>query len=126
MRDTGQRFGEFVPAVPHRVRKQRPHPSLPRKRGRVREGATIFLIVCAVYFAAQRPHAIMVARVEDPDAPLFVPYSTEAAGSCREIWVVRTSNCDAAIRLFNDRQRHAMPRCSTPIGEFGAIRVNIG
>src|SRR5437868_14767517 len=104
MRYTGCRFGELVPAMRQSVRERRPHPSLPRKRGRVRVGAPLFQAVRAVYLTAQRAHAIMVGDVEYPYAPRGVPYSAETASSGREIGVVGAADRDAAVFLFDDRQ----------------------
>jgi len=49
----------------------------------------------------------MVGRVENPYTPRGVPYSAESTGSGREIRVVRAADRDAAVFLFDDRQRHS-------------------
>jgi hypothetical protein len=95
VRHSGHRFGELIPAVPYGVR-ERSGPVFP-----------IFLLARAVYLAAQRSHAIMIAGVKHPYAPCGVPYSAEAAGFGWEIRVVRAADRDAAVLLFDDRQRHS-------------------
>jgi hypothetical protein len=67
----------------------------------------VFLKVGAINLTAQQPHAIMVGRVEDPHAPRGIPYPAEAAGSGREIRVIWAADRDAAVLLFNDRERHS-------------------
>ena len=100
--------------MPHGVR-ERSHPVFP-----------IFERVSAVDLTAQRPHAIMVARVEDPDAPPGVPYSTETAGPGREIGVVGTADRDAAVLLFDDQQRHSIaPLSAHRVNELGTGIVNV-
>src|SRR5208283_4946157 len=71
--------------------------------------------------AAQQPHAIMVARVEDPHAPRRIPYPAETAGSGRETGVVRAADRDAAV-LLDDRQRHS----NAPLSDNGLINLAPG
>jgi hypothetical protein len=51
----------------------------------------------------------MVTRVKDPHAAYSVPYPAETTGSGWEIRMIRAADREAAVLLFNDRQRHAKP-----------------
>src|SRR5690348_8952012 len=95
-------FGELVPAMPHSVREIS------------RPALAVSVAVGAVDLEAQALYAVMVACIEDPHAPRGVPYSAEAAGFGREGRMVGTANRNAAVLLFNDRERHHRPDFSIP------------
>jgi hypothetical protein len=95
VRHSGFAFGELVPAASHGDRERR------------RPVFAISPPVRAVYLTAQRPHAVIVGGVKHPYALRGVPYPAESAGSGREIRVIGAADRDAAVLLFDDRQRHS-------------------
>src|SRR6266481_7479907 len=97
MRHGWRAFGELVPPVRHGARE------------RSRRVSAVFRPVCAVYLTAQRPHALMVGRIEEPHALRGIPDSAQTAGSRRETGMIGTADRDAAV-LFNKRDRHQAPR----------------
>src|SRR5262249_32892878 len=108
-RRSANRIGKFIPAVRLGNRERRPLVAVSQ--------------ICAVDLATQRSHAIVIARVEDPYAPRGVPNSPETTGFRREMRVIRTADCNAAVSLFNDRKRHATTRSSTPNSAKARIRM---
>jgi hypothetical protein len=70
----------------------------------------------------------MVGRVEGPPAPHGIPYSAEAAGSGREVWVmvIRSADGDAAALFKKLRQASDTRLSGTPFAERGIGIANGG